>query len=1532
MRCRRCNRMCNGRADLYVHQMTQHGSNESLQPFQHVFEDNDQTLRDTYDSNRSHILANHRNVADGTVYNYPIQGLGDAANDTVADHVDQIERNEDNAFKVNLALGMILKHATENRYRYYIPYRNNLVLETPFIISGRKDIDKLKRELAKIDLADYVLKHRPNTKWLPYLVTNISYYVTPLNYPLGRGQVPDYVRHAKSVVSLDKNRKGEVYEDNLCAFRSLACHLDQSNHPKADSVYTLYNQWCRFSGKSVHRSRFSGIHIAQIPDFEICFNINVNVYELQADRTTIPRYRSLCNYADTLYLNVHESHLSYIKDFNQYAKKWSCPLCSRHFEKLFNWQSHLKICSNSTCYRYPGGIMKRYETIFNELSAIGIKIPDSEQFYPFFIVFDFEAMLEKIKIQTSEKLVWTQKHHPISVSICSNVESFTQPKCFVNPDMTALVTDMLDYMITIADAASTHARAKWRYVFEQLDALRQQYKSSNDDDSDCMMENDDDPHRFVRQSIQNVCKKFERYCDQVPVLSFNGAKYDLNLIKGCLAKCLNLHEEESEGFVVKKMNSYVAITTKQFRFLDVSQYLAGSSYVQFLKAFEATVEKGFFCYDYFDSFAKLDDTSLPPYEAFYSELKSQNVLDENGKGIENHNFLKSVWQQEGMRTFQDFLIWYNNRDCIGFVEAVENMLKFYRSRNIDMFKDSISVPGIARTLLFRSTGAKFPLFDSAHQDLYKSISASAIGGPSIVFNRYMNAGESRIRNNPRNICQHILGEDMNSLYLYCLSLDYPTGIYVDYKKQTNFKPEPAHKFMSMYFWLDYLAEKHRINIKHRLNNNNSEVRVGPYPVDGHCLQTKTVYEFQGCRFHPHETCELIKPSQNESYLQKERANRTKEKREYLIKNGYSVVEIQECTYKRDVEPNITHIIDSYLPQFYRRYKSAKINEDMIQRAVCANEFFGILEVDIEVPVSWRIDRDRRFILNDQVPFRHSMTPEEYFAEMSPIFCTAEIPFDAIGEHMQNYVTTNELSTAPRKLLVGGMRAEKLMLNSPLVKWYLEHGLVISKIHRLVEFTPQKCFRSFVNMVTEARRQGDIDKSKSIIADTSKLWGNSAYGSVLMNKEKHREIIYVKGRREMQLAVNEPRFRRVTHLGDDMYEIERSKKIITFDIPNYLGFFVLNYGKLHMLRYYYDCLDYYAKRECFELTQIDTDSMYFAISESSFTDIVKADKLDEYQARIEQQCHLDAIEADGKNWYQRTCCDKHRQYDRRTPGLMKLEASGCKMISLCSKTYFLQCKDHTKLSCKGLNKINVKDPGDIFFDVLHKQAARSGNNMGFRVVDNAMFTYKQERASFSYFYCKRLVLNDGIRTKPLSIILNPMRNTDVCFVDASSVLSNYHPSTLYINLGQSGPVFQSAHHLFLYLKALKHDKAETALAIQSCSSVHDLYVRNFKISSCNQWLEIREQTMEEILFVKWLFCPEFRTQLSKQQEIVVCGLDRIWSCGLKLSLARVTKPSQYPGQNLLGKLLMRLSSIVKHVTYDYVIDELKTLPTDDLILC
>ena len=99
-----------------------------------------------------------------------------------------------------------------------------------------------------------------------------------------------------------------------------------------------------------------------------------------------------------------------------------------------------------------------------------------------------------------------------------------------------------------------------------------------------------------------------------------------------------------------------------------------------------------------------------------------------------------------------------------------------------------------------------------------------------------------------------------------------------------------------------------------------------------------------------------------------------------------------------------------------------------------------------------------------------------------------------------------------------------------------------------------------------------------------------------------------------------------------------------------------YAKLRMLQFYYDFLDKYLDRSDFQMCEMDTDSAYIAIAGESVESLVKPELKAEF-------------EADKCNWFPRTDTPEHKSYDKRTPGLFKVEWEGQGIIGLCSKTFY-----------------------------------------------------------------------------------------------------------------------------------------------------------------------------------------------------------------------------------------------------------------------
>ena len=60
-----------------------------------------------------------------------------------------------------------------------------------------------------------------------------------------------------------------------------------------------------------------------------------------------------------------------------------------------------------------------------------------------------------------------------------------------------------------------------------------------------------------------------------------------------------------------------------------------------------------------------------------------------------------------MQTFKDYLIYYNNLDTGPFCIALKNFINIYTSQETDIFKDFVTLPGVARKMLYNSSKKNF---------------------------------------------------------------------------------------------------------------------------------------------------------------------------------------------------------------------------------------------------------------------------------------------------------------------------------------------------------------------------------------------------------------------------------------------------------------------------------------------------------------------------------------------------------------------------------------------------------------------------------------------------------------------------------------------------------------------------------------------------------------------------------------------------------------------------------------------------------
>ena len=1062
--------------------------------------------------------------------------------------VDQILKFQFHRFKINYSFGYILKNIHDNELRYYhSSFNNNLMMETARLISNRHELIEFLNTLAEESFFDQI--YRSDTKWKIVNIPNITFYINHIkDAPLGAPvDLPDYIMNNHGLRNVSAG-------DNLCFFRCLAVHCGAIPHWCEKAAKKLFRKYCVHF--DVVPGDFAGVQLFDFIHLEDFFKLNLIAYELDGKVAKLVQ-RSREFYQETMRLNVFGNHLSVIVDFELYCGVYQCVHCDKLWDHSGNYYRHTKSCTTTVREVFPGGIHKNPATIFEKLDEIGIVVPHCDGHFPFFACYDFEAYFLKSEMFNNSMLTLDACHLPLSVAVASNIPGYESGVCFVTEGSDErLVQKLVNYLETLSDVCYQLLVQKFDYVFEQMES------SEN-----------------VRK--EKILNEFHSYCKELIVLGFNSASYDLNLIKPTLIQILL----KDIQFVIKRTNSYLCLKTSKLRFLDIKNFLApGFSYRKFLVAYEAELRKFYFPYEFVTNLDKLE-SGLPEHGHFYSSLSKFNITQEE------YDLVVKTWMEKGWSSLREMLIYYNLLDCVPFVQAVENLLQPYLEQGLDIFKTSFSVSGVAKLQMMKKIqkNAFFCLFPKRHGDLYKTLRSRLTGGLSLIFCRLAISGETKIRSheieNPETV-QKVLGLDASSLYLHAIAQNNPTGYFCRYKEEEDFRPDPCSKFgFQSYQWLSYVAYKQNKFLQTRFNMGERRVSKYSLPVDGYSEQQNTVYQYLGCFFHSCDKCnanrnsdgslEVMHPLRNIPH--EDIREETKNNKKRLEEEGFRVVEMRECEWlKIRKQPEVSRFLKTLKSVTPKR----KLTFEKILEGVRNESLYGFLIVDIHTP--------------DEL--------KEKFKDFPLIIKNSFISLDDIGSYMKNVAEEHNLLKKEQKYLISSYFGEKFLINSEMAKFYLEMDLKITKIYEFVEFFPQKCFAPLAQEIVNSRRLADTNKSKTVIALTNKLTGNSLYSASLLNKEKHRNITYHSGN-TVNKTINDPRFIHLDEIKKDIYEVKSLKNKIVNDLPIQIGLNVYLNSKLHMLKFFYLFLKKYIPDRHFELLETDTDSIYFSISKENLDDCV-----------------------------------------------------------------------------------------------------------------------------------------------------------------------------------------------------------------------------------------------------------------------------------------------------------------------------------------
>ena len=404
------------------------------------------------------------------------------------------------------------------------------------------------------------------------------------------------------------------------------------------------------------------------------------------------------------------------------------------------------------------------------------------------------------------------------------------------------------------------------------------------------------------------------------------------------------------------------------------------------------------------------------------------------------------------------------------------------------------------------------------------------------------------------------------------------------------------------------------------------------------------------------------------------------RRDYIQQKCYQTVEVWECEwcslYKTDAS------VKSHLRENFPCRRP--LSEEGLMQEIIDGRLFGYVQCDIELPEHLR----------------------EYFSNFPPIFKNTVVSRDDIDNLMKQYAEKENIRVQPRRMLITSFIPTNGTIIIPLLLFYFKLCLVCKKIHRFFQYTPGESFDKFVQSAVDARRQGDENPNSSVVVETMKLLANSSYGYQIMDRSRYTVTKYLTDEKTHS-AINSKMFKWLNHITDQLYEVYLVKSKIEHKKPIIVGFFILQYAKLRKLELYYNFFKNFCDTDKYEELEMDTDSL-------------------EWSHRRSKDCPDNFTSNATDNFFPRTCCNVHKKYDKREPGLFKEEFRLSEMLCLCSKTYccYDEQTNRHKFRSKRFNKRTLEECGDSgpmskYRKVLEEAVNVTSTNGGFRTIQHSV---------------------------------------------------------------------------------------------------------------------------------------------------------------------------------------------------------------------
>lgn len=383
---------------------------------------------------------------------------------------------------------------------------------------------------------------------------------------------------------------------------------------------------------------------------------------------------------------------------------------------------------------------------------------------------------------------------------------------------------------------------------------------------------------------------------------------------------------------------------------------------------------------------------------------------------------------------------------------------------------------------------------------------------------------------------------------------------------------------------------------------------------------------------------------------------------------------------------------------------------------CDSDEGYILEVDLEYP------KKLHYLHND-----YPLAPE-----------MNEIKWEDLSPYSKKYC--DSLNYKSKKLVTSFRKKEKYIVHVKNLKLYVQLGLKITKIHRILKFKQVNFLLPFIEKCTEARKNAKSVFEKNLY----KLISNSCYGKFIENARDYINLRIHQNVESFRKATSQHTFKSYSIIDENLVTTSHFLPEITHNKAYAIGFTILEYSKHFMYDFYYNKLLKKCGKENIELLFTDTDSFCFYVKDRNIFNYEMSDYMD-YSNYSEEHPFFDDSNKAQLGYFK----DEIDSFSRCL-----------QFVGLRSKCYALKIKNENsklyseKLTAKGLGKVAIKNrlKFDQYKKCLFENKDIRHYYTGIVSKKQNLFTVVRSKKALSCFDSKRYILPCGIHTMPLNSTL------------------------------------------------------------------------------------------------------------------------------------------------------------------------------------